>query len=69
MRRELLILVTIFGFAFLGCERQGPVERAGERVDEVVDNVKEGQNPLREKGPMEEAGEAVDEAVNDVRDR
>lgn len=45
------------------CQKEGSFERAGDRVDEIGDNIKEGENPLKKKGPMEQAGEAVDEAV------
>lgn len=48
-----------------GCTRKsGPFERAGERADEMVDNVRDGENPLKHKGPAEKAGEAVDDALD-----
>ncbi len=39
------------------CEREGPLERAGEEVDEAIDNVGDGRKSNR-----------VDDAVDDVRD-
>lgn len=39
------------------CEREGPLERAGEEVDEAIDNVGDGRKSDR-----------VDDAVDDVRD-
>jgi hypothetical protein len=41
------------------CEREGPLERAGEEVDEAIDDVRNGG---------ETTGNKVDDAVDDVRD-
>lgn len=45
----------IIAIALGGCEKEGPMERAGEKVDEAL----EGGT----KGPMERAGEKVDKAT------
>ena len=42
-----------------GCE-QGPMEKAGEKVDKAVDK-------LSGKGPAEKAGERVDKAVDQLK--
>jgi hypothetical protein len=47
-----------------GCERKGPVERAGEKIDRAVDDVKDAIDP---PGPAEKAGKAIDRAVDDVK--
>jgi hypothetical protein len=53
----------VFGMLVLlplwACERQGPLERAGEEVDEAVEDVRNGG---------ETTGNRVDDAVDDVRD-
>lgn len=41
------------------CERQGPLERFGEEVDEAVEDVRNGG---------ETTGNRLDDAVDDVRD-
>ena len=69
---KTLLTVIFSGLALaisFGCEtrRKGPLERAGERTDEIIDNVKDGENPLRRKGTMEKAGEAIDDELNDNR--
>ena len=46
------------------CQKAGPAERAGERADEIVDNVKEGEAPLKKKKTGEKVGEAIDEALD-----
>ena len=48
-------------FVLVGCERQGPAERAGEDIDEAAGEVRDALDP---GGPAEEAGEAVDDALN-----
>ena len=66
MKKEFIICLFIVMLAVVGCEprHKGPMERAGERTDEIVDNVKDGRNPLHRKGTMEKAGEAVDDALD-----
>ncbi|SIN81180.1 hypothetical protein SAMN05444166_1023 [Singulisphaera sp. GP187] len=44
-----------------GCESKGPAERAGENLDQGVQNVKDAVNPA---GPGEKAGQAVDKALD-----
>lgn len=55
-----------------GCSdhREGPLERAGQRADEIGRNISEGKAPLHRAGPVERAGRAMDDAVGDnERDR
>ena len=42
-----------------GCE-QGPMQKAGEKVDKAVDKI-------TGKGPVEKAGERVDKAVDQLK--
>ena len=53
---SILIVVT-------GCDEKGPAEKAGERADEIIDNVKHGDAPLKEKGAMEKAGESINDTL------
>jgi len=46
---------------FLGCQPQGPAERAGRGIDRGVQNAKDAVNP---PGPVEKAGRAVDRTLN-----
>ena len=43
----------------VGCEKQGPLERVGEEVDEAVEDVRAGG---------ETTGNKIDDAVDEVRD-
>lgn len=58
-----LFTLCLGSFFLSGCQKKGGAEAAGERVDEIIDNVKEGENPLSKKGPAEKAGEALDQAI------
>ncbi len=68
MRKGLSVFVTVAllassSIAMTACERKkGPVEKAGEKIDEAVDNVSDAIDP---KGPAEKAGRALDRAVDD----
>lgn len=44
----------------VSCREKGPAERAGENLDNAVENVKDAVDP---KGPVEKAGEKVDKAL------
>lgn len=60
-------VLAVGAFLFLtgmsSCHREGPVEKAGHKVDEAVDNIKEGQSPFHKKGIAEKAGEQIDNAT------
>lgn len=66
--RGLMICSLVGAVSFAACtKRQGPLERAGERTDEIMDNVSEGENPLKRKGALERAGESIDETLGNDR--
>ena len=44
---------------FAGCEKQGPLERAGEEIDEAVEDVRAGG---------ETTGNKIDDAIDEVAD-
>lgn len=56
-----LAATTTIGLA--ACEKEGPVERTGEEVDEAVDTVKEGEESTATK-----VDDAVDEAREEAQD-
>ena len=63
-----LIWAALAATAALGvaaCEKQGPVERAGEEVDEAVDTIKNGG----EESTANKVDDAVDEAREAVEDK
>ena len=54
------LTVILLALGLGACEQQGPAERAGEQVDETMDEAKEALDP---QGPAERAGEKLDDAV------
>lgn len=50
------VLMGITAFGILGCEKKGPMERAGEEIDEAVDTIKHGEESTKNK-----ADDAIDE--------
>jgi hypothetical protein len=68
MIRVLGSALLVMGVAFVGvgCEREGPVEKAGKKVDQAVEEAKDKLNP---EGPVEKAGKKVDQAVEEAKDK
>ena len=58
-----VVLALGLGLALIGCEQQGPAQKAGEKVDKAV----EGAGKAIEKAG-EKTGEKLDEAAKKVRD-
>ena len=62
MKLKTLMLAALTCTMTLGivaCEKKGPMEQAGEEVDEAVDTMKNGEESTSSK---------VDEAADDVRE-
>ncbi len=66
MNKFIVCLLTAIFITMLGCQQKGSAESAGERVDEVVDNIKHGDAPFKEKGALEKMGESIDDSIKDV---
>lgn len=64
MKSCLVCFMVLAFIGVTGCQEKGAVEKAGERMDEVIDNVKHGDAPLKEKGAMEKMGESIDDTLN-----
>ena len=60
MKTKIVLAVLASVFALIACEKQGPLERAGEEADEAVEN-------LRNNG--ETVGNRIDDAIDEARDR
>ena len=60
---RLLTLIACTLFIATGCEKEGPMESAGESIDEAVEDLAD-----RGVGAMQEAGEAVDTMRDDAED-
>jgi len=66
MIRVLVSALLVMGGALMGvgCEREGPVEKAGKQVDQAIDGAKDKLNPER---PVEKAGKKVDQAIDEAK--
>lgn len=66
LSRLMLLLGVVIALATAyGCGKKGNGETAGEKVDEAVDEAKNGPDDLFDKdGNAENAGEEVDQALD-----
>jgi predicted small lipoprotein YifL len=58
------MLAATLSVGLAGCEKKGPIEQAGEEVDEAVDTVKNGG----EESTSSKVDDAVDEAREGAED-
>ena len=63
MRRSPIVLCALALTLGLGCREEGAVEKAGKKLDEVVENL---QHP--NEGTLERLGRKTDEALDDARE-
>jgi hypothetical protein len=57
MKLFAILLMTLP--LYVACEKQGPLQRAGEEVDEAIEDVRNNGETL---------GNKVDDAIDEVRD-
>jgi hypothetical protein len=58
---SVIVSAVMAGTGLAGCEK-GPVQKAGEKMDEVT-----GQDKLIGKGPAEKTGRKIDNTVDDIK--
>lgn len=64
--KKLIIATVVFSVALAGygCEKEkGPMEKAGEKIDESVDKVLHPN-----EGALEKAGRKTEEAVEEMKE-
>ena len=61
MVASVVMAAFVVGLGLTGCEKS-PMQKAGEKVDEVT-----GQDKLIGKGPAEKTGRKIDNTVNDIK--
>lgn len=70
MNKHLPILICLSALALVACEKKGPIERAGQKVDHAVDTVKNGgKEPASDKlqDKVDDARDKVNDAVDDAK--
>jgi len=60
LKGSLIALVCALSVGIAGCEKKGPLEQAGEEIDEAVDTVK--------NGGKESTANKVDDAIDEARE-
>ena len=65
-RLTTLLLMSLFAIGLTGCPEKGKAERAGEKIDEAVDQMKDGAEDLGDDigDGMEEAGDDIEDALD-----
>jgi outer membrane murein-binding lipoprotein Lpp len=58
---SVVLATLVASLCLAGCQK-GPMQKAGEKVDEVT-----GQDKLIGKGPAEKTGRKIDNTVDDVK--
>jgi hypothetical protein len=61
---SIAALIAIATLGLAACEKQGPVEKVGEEVDEAVDTIKNGG----EETTADKVDDAIDSAREDVKE-
>ncbi len=60
-----VVMATIVCLGLTGCEKEGPAEQAGKKIDETIEQTSEAVDA---KGLFKKAGEMVDDAVENVKE-
>jgi uncharacterized protein with beta-barrel porin domain len=60
-----MAVIAVVTSALLACERDGPAEQAGERIDEAGRHAVDAVQGINE-GPAERAGRKLDEAAQNA---
>jgi hypothetical protein len=67
--KTLAIALCVLALAMAGCEKKGPVEKVGEKVDHVIDTVKNGGEETtadKLQDQVDKARDAAADATNKV---
>ncbi|HSN51407.1 MAG TPA: hypothetical protein VLS87_02675 [Woeseiaceae bacterium] len=64
MRVTALAFILIAAVFAYGCEKKGPAEKAGEKIEHAYSEAKEKAEEAGKK--IEEAGEKIEEALDEV---
>jgi predicted small lipoprotein YifL len=65
-RIATILYAVMLGLSLSACEKKGPVEQAGEEVDEAIDTLKNGKESTANK--LDDAADDVREGVTDAAD-
>ena len=66
------LLAATLSLGLAACDKKGPVEQAGEEVDEAVDTIKNGGEESTENkvdDAIDEAREGAEDATDELKDK
>jgi predicted small lipoprotein YifL len=63
---SLAALAAALSLGLTACEKKGPVEQAGEEVDEAVNTLRNGGETAGDK--LDDAGDKVQEAASEAKE-
>lgn len=63
-------LAALFSLGLIACEQKGPLEQAGEEVDEAIDTVQRGEESTANKmdDALDEAREGANDAAEEIKE-
>jgi hyperosmotically inducible protein len=66
-----LLAMMIAAFLIVGCEKEGPAEKAGERVDEMAEDMGDAMDDASDsvKDTVEDAGDAMEDAADEMEEK
>lgn len=62
----LWLTVALVCGVLAGCEQEGPAEKAGERIDEAVEQTRDAIDDAGQQGTMERMGEKLDQGMEEA---
>jgi hypothetical protein len=62
MRTQFLIVMLLAGLSLAACEKDGPAENLGERVDDALDDASDRAEDVRDE--LEDAADEVEDALD-----
>jgi predicted small lipoprotein YifL len=64
--KGLWLTMALVCGALAGCEQEGPAEKAGERIDEAVEQTQDAIDDAGQQGTMERMGEKLDQSMEEA---
>lgn len=66
---SILSISLLIAAGLSACEKKGPAEKAGEKIDKAVEQAKDKvQDAIKPEGPMEKTGKKIDETVDKTKE-
>lgn len=62
----IVLAIALLGIGVAACEKEGPAEKAGEKIDQTLEDAKDKAKDMgnRVEDAVEEAGDKVEKATD-----